>query len=283
MENYKVFRKNSRSENSSTQVHCYTLINMEIAVSTLFCLHKPFTAAMMDVIETGIKNVEIVDDGLHIINNERIDKLLELKDEYGLNYSLHAPFTDVNLAAYDPNIRTAIQRRLKATVCWASKLGVEIMVFHPGNSTAIERYMKGIAWKINLKSINEILNYADQKKIVAAIENVPDPFPFLLKSVRDFQHFFNDLNREVKMVLDLAHSNIRGESHKFVKTFQDKIVHIHVSDNNGDSDRHLQLGKGIINWSKTIESLEKIRYNGWITVESYSGVKESINLLREYV
>lgn len=143
--------------------------------------------------------------------------------------------------------------------------------------------MKGIAWKINLESISEILNYADQKKVVAAIENMPDPFPFLLKSVRDFQHFFNDLNREVKMVLDLGHSNIRRESHKFVKTFQDKIVHIHVSDNNGDSDRHLQLGKGMINWSETVESLEKIRYNGWITVESYSGVEESINLLREYV
>ena len=238
---------------------------------------------MMEVIETGIKNVEIVDEGLHTLNSERTDKLLELKDEYGLNYSLHAPFTDVNIAAYDPNIRTAILRRLMTTVNWASKIGVETVVFHPGNSTAIERYMKGIAWKINLESVREILNYADQKKVVAAIENVPEPFPFLLKSVSDFQQFFIDINREIKMVLDLAHSNIRGESHQFVKAFQEKIVHVHVSDNTGDSDTHFQLGKGTINWSEAVESLEKIGYNRWITIESYNGVEESINLLREYV
>ena len=111
------------------------------------------------------------------------------------------------------------------------------------------------------------------------IENVPEPFPYVMKSVEDFQRFFEEMERDVEMVLDVAHANIRGETLSFISGFSEAIGHVHVSDNNGDHDVHLHLGEGSIDWAETITALRDVGYDGWVTVESYEGVGESIRLL----
>ena len=44
------------------------------------------------------------------------------------------------------------------------------------------------------------------------------------------------------------------------KQFSKKIAHIHVSDNNGDSDMHLGLGRGNIDWKKVARLIKEINY-----------------------
>jgi len=256
---------------------------MEIALSTLFCLHKPFEQALGDLIDSGMRLIEFVDAGQHTLTEDRVEKLVELKDEYGLRYSIHAPYTDVNIAADDTIIRGAILERIEASIRWTSMLEASVLVFHPGNSTAIERFGPGLAWKINMESVDLILSCAEKYSVRALIENVPEPFPYVMKSVEDFQRFFDEMVRDVEMVLDVAHANIRGETLSFISSFSDVISHVHVSDNNGDRDVHLQLGKGSINWADTITSLSDVGYDGWVTVESLEGVGESIRLLEELI
>lgn len=252
---------------------------MEIALSTLFCLHKPFELTLGDIIDSGMRLIEIVDAGQHTLTEDRVERLVELKDEYDLRYSIHAPYTDVNIAADDPIIRGAILERIEASIRWASMLEANVLVFHPGNSTAIERFGPGLAWKINMESVDLILSCAEKYSVSALIENVPEPFPYVMKSVEDFQRFFEEMERDVEMVLDVAHANIRGETLSFISGFSEAIGHVHVSDNNGDHDVHLQLGEGSIDWAETITALRDVGYDGWVTVESYEGVGESIRLL----
>ncbi len=111
------------------------------------------------------------------------------------------------------------------------------------------------------------------------IENVPEPFPFLMKSVGDFERFFDEVDLELKMVLDIAHSNLRGETGEFLRRFGDRIGHIHVSDNNGRMDEHLRLGEGSIDWEETMAAVKASPFNGWVVVESFKGVEESLQLL----
>lgn len=252
---------------------------MQLAVSTLFCLHKPLEEALPDIVLNGTRCIELVDAGPHTLTKPRVQRLLELRASYGLRYALHAPFADVNLSALDPYIREAVLRRIETSIRWASALGVNVLVFHPGNSTAEERFSPGAAWRLNMESVRRLLRYANDYGVKAMVENVPEPFPYVMKSVEDFTRFFDEVESDAGMVLDIAHAHIRGETLELIRQFSDRIGHIHVSDNNGDADVHLQVGKGSIDWKKIMDALKASTFNGWVTIESYLGVEESLKLL----
>jgi sugar phosphate isomerase/epimerase len=255
---------------------------MDLAVSTLFCLHKTFEDALSEIIRAGSRFIEVVDAGPHTLTQPRVERLQEIKASYELRYSVHAPFTDVNLSADDSHVRDAILERLETSIRWASELG-EALVFHPGNSTAVERVSPGSAWDINLQSVRRLLRYAEECGVKALIENVPEPFPYVMKSVEHFARFFEEIGVEAGMVLDVAHANLRSEALEFIRRFGDRIEHVHVSDNDGESDVHLRIGEGNIDWEETVKSLRESPFDGWVTIESYSGISESLGLLRPLV
>jgi len=253
---------------------------MEIAVSTLFCLNKPLEEAMPLVLEAPTKFIELVDAGLHALSPSRVEVLLEIKEAHGLEYSVHAPYTDVNIAAEDPRVREAILGRLEASIRYASDLGAEMLVFHPGNTTALEWALPpGTAWRINLESARRLMDYAETLGVRAVIENVPEPFPFVMKSVEDFDRFYDEIGIEAFMVLDVAHAHIRGEELEFIERFGDRIGHVHVSDNRGDGDTHLRIGEGSVAWGEVMETLKESPFDGWVTIESHDAMAECVRLL----
>ena len=256
---------------------------MELAASTLFCLHKPFEEALTDIVLARTNCIELTDEGLHALTQQRVERLLELKSSYGLRYALHAPFANINIAASDAIVREAILRRIETSIQWASALDAEALVFHPGATTALEHFYPGAAWGLNLQAVRRLLNFAGDYGVPAMIENVPEPFPFLMKSVRDFERFYDEVGLDLKIVLDIAHSNLRDETEEFIRRFGDRIGHIHVSDNHGQMDEHLQLGEGSINWKEMMAAVKASPFNGWVVVESFKGVDESIQLLERLV
>ncbi len=71
--------------------------------------------------------------------------------------------------------------------------------------------------------------------------------------------------------LDVAHAHIGNPAQPtlLMKKFSKRIVHMHICDNNGKEDLHAGLGKGNINWLKTIKSIKSI-YDGTITLEVFN-------------
>lgn len=253
---------------------------MNLGVSTLFRLSEPLEEAVEEIKSLDVCYIELTDDGLHALSPRRVEMLKEFKDSYGWSFSIHAPFSDVNIAAYDESIREAALRRLERSIEYSEELEAEVWVFHPGASTALEQFYPGRSWEINLRSVERLCRAAEELGVTAAIENVPEPFPFLMKSVEDFERFYSEFNGELGMTLDVAHANIRGETEEFLERLRKKIVHVHVSDNKADQDTHLQIGFGTIKWAETMRLLKKIGFEGTVIVESGRGIEESLRLLR---
>lgn len=260
--------------------HLMSEMAIELAASTLFCLHKPLEDALSDIAQAGTRLIELTDDGPHALTEARVDTLLELKEALGLRYSLHAPFADVNIAAPDAHLREAILRRLEASIRWASDLEAEALIFHPGALTALELFYPGEAWRLNMESVRRLVRFARERGVSAMVENVPEPVPFLMRSVKDFERFYDEAGIEVEMALDIAHAHLRGEIKEFLGRLGGRIGHIHVSDNHGGGDEHLRLGAGSIDWEGAISAVEASPFKGWVVVESFEGVDESIRLLR---
>lgn len=114
-----------------------------------------------------------------------------------------------------------------------------------------------------------------------ALENVPEPYPFVMKSVEDFARFYQETSLNMGLVLDVGHANINKQIELFFSTFGNKIEHIHASDNIGETDQHLGIGYGKINWQRFALTLSENAYDRTVVVESVEHVEESLKKLKQ--
>jgi sugar phosphate isomerase/epimerase len=224
--------------------------------------------------------IEIVDDGLHALNKRRVSTLKNIGGSHGFKYSVHAPFADINIASPSKPMLKAMFKRMKESIANASDLDAYLWVFHPGLATGISMFYPGMDWVQNIKSIGQLIKIAEDYGVKIAIENVPEPYPFLMKNVEQFIKFYRETNEEIGLVLDVGHANLNEQIELFLKTFRNKIVHVHAHDNNGQNDQHLGIGYGTINWKNFEGLLKEIAYDGVIIVESVEHVEESLQRLK---
>ncbi|MGQ9507154.1 MAG: sugar phosphate isomerase/epimerase family protein [Candidatus Bathycorpusculaceae bacterium] len=253
----------------------------KIGMSMLYCLSEPFNKIPAQILEAKTSYIEVVDEGFHTLNKRRVQTLKEIGNSYNLNYSIHSPFADINIASPSKPMLTATLKRLKKSMVHASALNASVWIFHPGLKTGVSMFYPGMDWLQNLKTTRILLEKAKEYGVKIAIENVPEPYPFLMKSVKDFTRFYEEIGEEIGLVFDVGHANLNGQIESFLTAFKDKIVHVHLHDNDGKGDQHLGIGYGTINWENVAKLFKKVSYNKTLIVESVEHVKESMQKLRE--
>jgi len=257
------------------------MVAPKLGISMLYCLGEPFQKMTDLLAGHATEYVEIVDDGFHELSKQRVSVLREIGSSHGLKYSVHGPFADVNIASPSNQLRRAMLKRLERSIIHAQALGAYVWVFHPGMKTGISSFYPGVEWVQNLRSIQIITKFAGEYGVSVAIENVPEPYPGLMKSVEDFKEFYAQFNDKIGMVLDVGHSNVNGQTESFLKTFPDKIVHMHLSDNDGKGDQHLGIGRGTVNWHRLAALIREMAYDKTAVVECLEQVDESLQKLKD--
>jgi sugar phosphate isomerase/epimerase len=252
----------------------------EIGVSMLYCLSEPFKKMVKKIPKAETAYVEIVDDGFHELNKQRVAMLKEIGESYGLKYSVHAPFAGINIAVQSKPLLNATLKRLKQSIVNANALNCHLWVFHPGMKTGISMFYPGMDWARNLESVRLLLKFAGNHGVEVAIENVISMF--LLKNVEDFKKFYSEINENIGLTLDTGHANINGQVEEFLSKFPDKIVHVHAHDNLGEVDQHLGIGYGNIDWENVARLLKRANYDRTITIESVEHVEESVQKLKRF-
>jgi sugar phosphate isomerase/epimerase len=194
---------------------------------------------------------------------------------------VHAPFADVNIASPSEPMLRAVLKRLEKSIANARDLDAYMWIFHPGLKTGISMFYPHMDWLQNLKTVNSLSKIADDYGVKMAIENMPEHFSFLMKSVEDFERFYDEAEEDIGLVLDVGHANINGQIELFLKTFADKILHIHAHDNDGKSDQHLGVGYGTVDWTCIADLLRKTSYDKVVIIESVEHVQESMHKLKQ--
>ena len=221
----------------------------EIGLSMLYCLDEPFNTALKHLSEVTVKHIEVPDEGLHTLNKRRVKQLKQAAEAHNLDFVVHAPWAGVNIATPSPDLRHAVLKRLTKSLVLAGQLDCRLWLFHPGSKTGLSHFYPEEDWQLNLESVRALLKVARKEGVEIAIENTPEPFPSLMKSTDDFRRFYEELDDDIGMVLDVAHANLNNQIQDFMEQFSKKIVHVHASDNKGDSDLHMGLGQGNIDWN----------------------------------
>lgn len=192
---------------------------------------------------------------------QEIPSLLKLKDQYNLFYLVHGPEEG---SPFDcARLRTSLLPQIKALVEFASELDARLITAH---FWLDGRYIEPPILRGKLTILEEMLMLAREKGIPFCLEN-------LSERASDFEPAFR-LFPDLGMTLDIGHGELlspENTAYSFIKTYPDRIRHIHIHDNRGGNspsdDLHLPLGEGSINFPPILSALIDAGYDGTITLE----------------
>jgi sugar phosphate isomerase/epimerase len=71
--------------------------------------------------------------------------------------------------------------------------------------------------------------------------------------------------------LDIGHAHAAGPGtlDALLASFGDRLVHVHVHDNDGTADQHLPLGEGTLDVEAAARALHQQQYDGLVTIEVF--------------
>jgi sugar phosphate isomerase/epimerase len=172
---------------------------------------------------------------------------------------------------YEP-VRQGWLEECKKIIKLCNELGIKLLNFHSHSIGTYISDKKGKKIVLNnfVKSLKELVEYGKRYNIEIMLENAAEKGE--IKDFKDFKYIV-DRVPGLKVHLDVGHAFIYDEMkgvENYIKTFKNKIIHVHMHDNHGKSDEHLPLGAGSIDYKKVIKLLKKIKYNRTITFEVFS-------------
>lgn len=237
---------------------------------------RPFEYVLNIISKKEIDLWEIVDEGLHSLNNERV----KLLNELGLEYTVHSRFSDINIAALMEDLREAFFKILINSLNNAYRLNSKVFVLHAGFHSPLGYFFPDKELKRNIEFIKRLSRKAEELGVVIAVENcIADS---LVKKIEDLERLISEVNSEnLKVCLDIGHFFIvEGRRLDRIPRLKKHLVSMHFHDNDGKKDEHLEIGLGKIDWNKVINLLCEINYREYIIIETYS-LSSSINSFRK--
>ena len=245
---------------------------MKIGASTLATFKNSLDDSLEFIESLGIKYVEL----LHQYPTEEFD--LDILNSFNLDYTIHAPFMDVNIAALGSKSRANSIEQIKDSIDLANQIDAKVVVVHPGLIPFLAREMPEEVYKVSDNSIKEIGDYSQDSGVNTTIENMP-AFETMI---------YQDMNRlnetlvefDMGMTFDIGHAHHSGISPD--EMYFDSIKHIHAHDNMGDEDSHLALGEGNIQLKDIITTFENKKYDGiyMIEVNNKDSIKKSLEFFK---
>ena len=188
---------------------------------------------------------------------------------HGLTVSqAHAPWRTPK--DNDPKERIRWRAAMKKAIYGTHVLGCHRFVVHPLMPYFDTAEGADEVWEMNEDFIADLADYAKGYDVTVCVENLPFP-AYPLTTVEQVCELVDKLNRDnLKICLDTGHAAIFfgpnvGEAVKYIGN---RLEAVHIHDNMGKEDEHLNPGLGIINWDDFALALRDIGFTGVISLET---------------
>jgi sugar phosphate isomerase/epimerase len=217
--------------------------------------------------EAGYAGWELMAEGQYRLENP--DYLREIRENLastGLGVTVHAPFSDLNLASLNYPIWRESVRQICSCIEHAAEL-TDRVTFHPGYVSPVGKLVPEQVWQLQKDALVEIGRFASDRGVIACLENMISIKEFLCRYPEEIIGMTEGIEG-IGITLDIGHANTNGNIGAFLK-YMREMNHLHVHDNHGLSDEHLALGDGNIDWG-TVGKAVAADYSGVVVVEGRS-------------
>ena len=189
-------------------------------------------------------------------------------------YSCHAPFEkEDDLSILDEAKRKATVERHKVALSQTAAAGGEVLVIHP--STGVKAEEREKRREKLIASLDQLVPAAERSGVKLALENmIPNYIGQDASSLRSLiAHYASPF---LRVCFDTGHANLCQEGiHDCFDAVKDLTIVMHLHDNDGHQDRHLQPPYGIIDWNRLCRQIEECGYAYPLSIETPPWAKAS--------
>jgi len=204
-------------------------------------------------IEAGFKHIEITGDLVYvlpgILSPKTISKLIELKDEKGITFSVHLPLWAIEPTAFSPYIREASVKSFVDVIEWTKPLDPLCWVLHPTGTLTVEfmnmnlpelaqGFMMHQFTSYAANTIKETLERTNIPSRKLAVENIEYPFNLMYPIIQQM---------DLSICFDTGHllAGFSGQISimKFIDKYYDRIIELHLHDGKFPRIDHKPLGE----------------------------------------
>lgn len=239
---------------------------------------QPFEQSVEDLAD-HFDGWEIVAEGRH--NLQLISKEFEdVASSYDLKYSVHAPFSDVNISSLNKSIRMASINEIASCIRMGAELGIKRFVLHPGQHSVLSMQEKDRALMLSREGLKTLQHLASSLDVELLVENMPGNNDIGSKA-RELSRLLSGTG--IRICFDVSHACLQHQLDQFLE-LRDMIGAVHLSDNDGSSDTHLPVGSGKIDYLDILNEIEKLELPVVIEAQSIEDAikgKEYIESLKE--
>lgn len=226
----------------------------------------------------GFDFVELVSEWPNFLTRGTWKAYADVLASFKLEVTVHAPFSDVNIGSLNERIRRASLEVLAETFEIASRLGAFTVTVHPGHCSPASRKYRADYNRVHRSSLRELENLSEEFGVKVGVENMPR-FPILdAQEPERLAELLEGINLGV--TFDVGHLNtVGGDFEGFLELLGDRVVHVHLHDNSGESDEHLPLGRGTVPWRKVLPRLRELAWA--LEVSRLDDALSSLDFLRD--
>ncbi|MGZ8890898.1 MAG: sugar phosphate isomerase/epimerase family protein [Nitrososphaeraceae archaeon] len=239
--------------------------------------------AIREIAKIGYKGVEILCDIPHAyppeFSEEQTKNIKNLISDLDIRISNLNAFTLYAIGdVYHPSWIEADNKlreiRVKHTIdCiyLAKKLGAKNLSTEPGGPISIQKTEVGshVLLKIFAEGLKKVKNIAEENNVKILVE--PEPSLLIENSEQFLQLMKTICSDYIKLNFDIGHFYcVKEDPSETILKLIDYIEHFHLSDIAYNRVHyHLIPGIGSINFEQVFDTIKKIGYKGFVTVELY--------------
>jgi len=176
---------------------------------------------------------------------------------------------DCHLVSHEPEMRARGAEFLKTCVDGTAELGARLVcgTMYAGLGVMTGRRRTAEEWKWAVEGLQVVARHAETRQVTICLEPLNRFETYFLNTLEDAASLVHDVGASnVKIHFDTFHSNIE-EKHpaEALRSIAKELGHVHISEN----DRGIP-GSGHVDWQGVLKVLKAIRYQGWMTIESFA-------------
>ena len=204
--------------------------------------------------KAGFKNVFIHWD---TDNWEKTKEQLRCIREFGLNIIFaHLSYQGINDIWQDIETGQKLVNKYKNDIRLCKENNIPMVIMHVTSKSVAPMYNE-----LGLQRLREIVDYAEKLGIQVAFENT---------KIKGYLEYIieNISNKNAGICFDSGHFHVYFHDDWDLTPFKNRVIAVHLHDNDTSDDQHLIPFDGTLNWDNVINKLKECCYTGLITLES---------------
>ncbi|OPY34231.1 MAG: endonuclease IV [Methanomassiliicoccales archaeon PtaU1.Bin124] len=232
--------------------------------------------ATLKTIEPHFKHWEILTESEpYLLDIAKRFKIIT--SPYDLTYSIHAPIFDVNIASINEKMRMESVEQISTSLKIAAQIDVDLVTIHPGYYPMGVRGFESRAENKLIESLGELNRISNDLGVNLALENMANQDSIIGRTAGELSRFID--GTDLGICFDVGHANTTGQIASILE-LRDRIINVHLHDNDGQVDSHSSLGDGKIDFANIFHALKGYKGNYIIEARTISSALKSSNYLK---